>query len=86
MPARTFSVCKLIRRSTAPDKWPDPHRPRPFDLISELVGQSFRKSIGRVILGQLFLDPKRPGCFQSIQKSRKKNDANRTSYGLSPEP
>jgi len=69
---KNISVFKLICRSSAPDQWADPHRPGPFDLISELMGQSFRKSIDRVILGRLFHDPKRPGRFQSFQKSRKK--------------
>ena len=53
-------------------KWSHPHRTRTLDLISELVGQSFRKSIDRLILGNVLPDTEWSSSFKDIQKSREK--------------
>ena len=59
-------------RTSPSHKWSHPHRARPLDLISELVGQSFRKSIDRLILGNVLPYTEWSWSLKDIQKSREK--------------
>ena len=62
----------LNRRSKTSGQLLNPDRTRPLDLISELVGQSFRKSIDRLILGNVLPDTEWSWSLKDIQKSREK--------------
>ena len=63
----------LNRRSKTSGQLLNPDRTRPLDLISELVGQSFRKNHRWIILGHVLFDHKRARsreCLPKIQNQK----------------
>ena len=57
-------------RTPAFDERTNLDRARPLDLISELMGQSSRKNIGRLILGSVLPGPEWTRCDKDNQASR----------------